>query len=144
MATAAHPSLALSTTRLSAGLAILRAITGVIFVAHGAQKLFQFGIAGVTEGFAGMGIPFPSLAAPFVAGVEFFGGLALLVGLFTPIAAGLLAMVMLGAMVTVHLPNGFFAPNGIEFVLALFASALMFAITGAGEWSVDGWRKNRR
>ena len=106
-----------SPRQLDAGLAILRVITGVIFIAHGWQKLFSFGLAGVTQGFAGMGIPFASVAAPAVAFVELFGGMALVLGLLTRPAALGLAITMLGAMMFVHIQAGFFAPNGIEFVL---------------------------
>lgn len=130
--------------RMQAGLAVLRVIVGSVFAAHGAQKLFVLGLSGVTEGFAGMGIPLPMVAAPAVALLEFFGGLALVVGLFTPWVAAGLAAVMLGATVVVHLPAGFFAPKGIEFTLTLFAAALTLALTGAGTWSLDGLRARRQ
>lgn len=130
--------------RMQAGLAVLRVIIGSVFAAHGAQKLFVYGVSGVTEGFAGMGVPLPMVAAPAVALLEFFGGLALIVGLFTPWVAAGLAAVMLGATVLVHLPAGFFAPNGVEFTLTLFAAALTLALTGAGAWSIDGMRARRR
>lgn len=133
-----------TTTRIDAGLAALRVIVGGIFMAHGAQKVFVYGFAGVTGAFEGMGIPLASVAGPTVALVELLGGLALVLGLFTPLVAGGLAAVMLGALVMVHLPAGFFAPDGIEFVLALFASAVALALTGPGSWSLDGLRERRR
>lgn len=126
-----------SERQLNAALAILRSVVGVVFAAHGAQKLFVYGIAGVTGAFEGMGVPMASVVGPGVALLEFAGGLALIAGLLTrPVAAGL-AATMLGAMVLVHLPAGFFMPNGVEFVLTLFGASVVLAVTGAGAWSVD-------
>jgi putative oxidoreductase len=126
-----------STRQLNTGLAILRAVAGVVFIAHGAQKLFVFGVDGVTAGFAGMGIPLAGIAAPLVALTEFGGGLALLVGLGTRPVAAALGAVMAGAMLFVHLPAGFFLPNGYEFVLTLLGIATLFALVGGGAYSVD-------
>ena len=130
--------------QLEAGLAILRAVTGTIFVAHGAQKLFVYGFAGVAGGFAQMGIPFPGVVGPLVGFVELFGGLALIAGLLTRLAGAGLAVNMLGAMFLVHLPAGFFAPNGYEFVLMLAASATTLVITGAGRYSLDALLARRQ
>ena len=126
------------------GLAILRVITGTIFVAHGAQKLFVYGIDGVTGGFANMGIPFPAVVGPMVGLLEFFGGLALITGLLTRLAGAGLAVNMLGAFVLVHLPAGFFMPNGYEFVMLLAASSAALAVSGAGRYSVDALIGGRR
>jgi putative oxidoreductase len=130
--------------RVDAGLAILRVLVGAVLLAHGAQKLSVFGIPGVIGAFDGMGVPLAGVAGPAVALVEFFGGLALIVGLFTRMAAAGLVLVMLGAMALVHLPAGFFLPDGVEFVLSLGAAAAALALTGPGAYSLDAVVARRR
>ncbi|MBC7894031.1 MAG: DoxX family protein [Cytophagaceae bacterium] len=123
--------------RVDAGLALLRVATGVIFAAHGAQKLFVYGFGGVTGAFAGMGVPLPGITGPLVALLEFFGGLAIVAGLLTRLAGVGLSITMLGAIGLVHLGAGFFNPNGVEFPLALFSASAALALTGAGRYSLD-------
>ncbi|HZF67971.1 MAG TPA: DoxX family protein [Gemmatirosa sp.] len=132
------------TARIDLALAVLRVVIGIIFVAHGGQKLFVYGFDGVSGAFAGMGVPLPGVAGPLTALVEFFGGLALVTGLLTR-AAGLgLAVTMLGAIGFAHLRDGFFAPKGFEFPLALLAATLTLALAGAGRFSLDHVLAGRR
>jgi putative oxidoreductase len=133
-----------STRQLDLGLTILRVVAGVIFAAHGGQKLFVYGFDGVAGAFGQMGVPLAGIAGPAVALLEFFGGLALVAGLLTRAVAAGLAVTMLGALFLVHLSAGFFLPNGYEFVLALLGVTATLAVTGAGRWSLDGRLATRR
>ncbi len=126
------------------GITVLRVVVGIVFLAHGGQKLFVWGVANVAEFFAQVGIPAPMLTAGVVAIVEFLGGIALLLGLFTRWAAIPLAITMVGAIITVHAKGGFFVPNGIEFVLTLLAANVALALLGSGAASVDGLLQKRK
>ena len=126
-----------SARQLNVALAVLRIGVGAIFMAHGAQKLFTFGFAGVAGAFGHMGIPFAGFMGPFIALLEFFGGLALIFGLLTRLASLGLVFNMLGAIGFVHLNNGFFLPNGYEYALSLALSSLALVFAGAGEYSLD-------
>lgn len=119
------------------GIALVRVAVGVVFIAHGAQKLFVVGIPGVAGMMEKLGIPSPTLAAMAVTGAEFLGGLAVLAGFFSRWAAIPIAFSMLVAAVTVHLKNGFFLPGGVEYVFTLFLASVSLTLTGAGAFSVD-------
>src|SRR3989304_1688952 len=95
--------------------AIIRFALGVIFIAHGSQKLFGwfggFGFDATLQFFQQqLGIP-PALAAISIF-VEFFGGLMILLGFFTRVGAALISINMAVALITVHLPQGFFIAGG--------------------------------
>lgn len=130
---------------------ILRIALGIVFFAHGSQKIFGwfggFGWTG-TLGFfqQAMGIP------PFLAGLsflaEFVGGVLILLGLLTRPAALAIAVTMLVAGLKVGLPNGFFLDsngpnNGIEYVFVLFLLAVYFVIKGSGRISLDSLLSKR-
>ncbi|MDO4918623.1 DoxX family protein [Kocuria sp.] len=126
-----------ATHAVSLGLLILRVVLGITFVMHGWQKVSEWGIAGTTDSFEGMGVPAPAASAVFAAVVELVGGIALILGVLTRIVGLLLALDMLGALVLVHASSGFFASGGgIELVLVLGAAALALAFTGPGRYAV--------
>lgn len=119
----------------------LRVATGLMLVPHGAQKLFGwfggYGVEATGQFFAAkLGLP-PSLA--LIAGlIEFVGGLMLAVGLLTRPIAALVAAVMAGAILTVHLPAGYFwTDGGYEYPLMWGLLALAFVIRGGGRTSLD-------
>lgn len=120
----------------------LRIPVGIIFIAHGAQKLFGWfgghGLEGTGQWMASIGLEPGYLMALLAGSAEFFGGLALVLGLLVRPAAIVLAFTMAVAIVAVHLGNGLFmANNGYEFGLALLAVAASLVITGGGRGSVD-------
>lgn len=126
------------------GLLLLRLVVGLLFAAHGAQKLFGWfggdGPQGTAAFFASLGYRWPARLAIVAGLAELGGGLLLATGLLTPVAAFLLATMMLNAIATVVFPKGFI--GGYEFELTLLTVAVALAATGPGEISLDdaiGW-----
>jgi putative oxidoreductase len=125
---------------------ILRLVLGVVFFAHGAQKMLGwfggFGFHATMGSFAHTGMPAP--VALLVICTEFFGGLGLIVGLLTRIAALGIGGEMIGAIFMVHLANGFFMNwmgkqkgEGVEYHLLVIAVAAALLLRGAGAFSLD-------
>ena len=133
-----------SSNNTDLALFVLRVITGVIFIAHGWQKLFILGITGVGSAFASMGAPLPTISGPVFGAIELLAGAAIIVGLFTRLASFGLACDAAGAIIVFHSKHGFFVPMGIEFVLMLLGAAIALWIGGAGEYSIDALLAGRR
>jgi putative oxidoreductase len=127
---------------METGLFIIRVLVGLTLAAHGAQKLFGwfggYGIAGTGGFFESIGFK-PGKVFAAMAGLgETGGGLGLALGLLTPLSAAVIISTMLVAIVSVHLPKGFWGSNGgYEFNLILIAIAAGLAFTGPGALSVD-------
>ncbi|AZT83157.1 DoxX family protein [Marinobacter sp. NP-4(2019)] len=120
----------------------LRIPVGIIFVAHGAQKLFGwfggYGLEGTGQWMDSIGLSPGYLMALMAGGAEFFGGLALIIGLLVRPASAVLAFAMLIAIFSVHIGNGLFmSNNGYEFGLALLAVSVSLVFSGGGRASVD-------
>ena len=124
------------------GALALRVPVGIIFAAHGAQKLFGwfggYGLGGTGQWMDSIGLEPGYLMALLAGSAEFFGGLALILGLLVRPAAAVLAFTMVVAILSVHIGNGLFmSNNGYEFGLALLAASAALAFGGAGRASVD-------
>lgn len=127
-----------------AGLAALtlRVPVGIILAAHGAQKIFGwfggYGLEGTGQWMASIGLEPGYLMGLLAGSAEFYGGLALVLGLLTRPAAVVSAFTMLVAIFSVHFEHGLFLTNnGYEYALALFAATVALTIQGAGSFSVD-------
>ena len=129
-------------TRAGYGLTVLRVFVGIIFAAHGSQKLFGWfgggGLAGTAQWMESIGLAPGTLMALLSGGTEFFGGLALIIGLLARPAALGLSFTLLVAIFSVHIHNGLFmANNGYEFALAWLGGTLAVLLEGAGKLSAD-------
>ena len=129
-------------SRAGYGLTVLRVFVGIIFAAHGLQKLFGWfgggGLAGTAQWMESIGLAPGTLMAVLAGGTEFFGGLALIVGLLARPAALGLSFTLLVAIFSVHIHNGLFmANNGYEFALALLGGTIAVLFEGAGKVSLD-------
>ena len=127
---------------MSVGILILRLVLGLGLAAHGAQKLFGWfgghGLKGTGGYFEGLGFR-PGKAFALLAGLgEAGGGVLVALGLLGPVGPALVVLVMVVAMVSVHLENGFFAmAEGVELPLLYAAGATAIAFAGPGAWSLD-------
>jgi putative oxidoreductase len=123
-------------------LLVLRVVVGLLFFAHGAQKLFGwfggYGIGGTAGFFDQVGLRPGRLHAWAAAFAETLGGVLLALGLFTPIGSALIIAVMVAAVIAVHWQKGLFnTEGGYEFNLTLVAAAFALAGVGPGKWSLD-------
>lgn len=124
------------------GVLVIRVLFGTAMAAHGAQKLFGsfggYGLKGTGGFFEGLGFR-PGVAFAAIAGLsEFFGGLLVVLGLFTPLGAAAILAAMIVAAISVHLKSGFFGTsNGIEMPYLYAAAALGLLFTGGGLYSLD-------
>jgi putative oxidoreductase len=119
------------------GIALLRIVVGFVFLVHGWNK-FAVGFDAVAAGFAQMGVPAPIPVAVAVAVLEILAGGALLLGLWTRIAAALLSVNMLAAIYFAHWTNGFFVSGGgFEYTLVLLTALVAFQFTGPGVPALD-------
>ena len=120
----------------------VRIACGAVFIAHGGQKLFGwwggYGLEATGQWMASIGLE-PGFAMAMIAGgIEFFGGIALILGVITRPVAMAASLLMLVAMMSVHWSNGFFmSANGYEFSLTLLAMSAYLTIAGSGRLSID-------
>ncbi|MFB6367775.1 DoxX family protein, partial [Paenibacillus elgii] len=115
-----------------------RIVLGVIFLLHGLQK-FQTGIEKAAGFFQSIGLP--GFLAYAVGGIELIGGICMILGLGVRVVGALFAIIMLGAILTVKLSQGFI--GGYEFDLALFAMSLLLLISGNRVLAVDSLFRKR-
>jgi len=126
-------------------LLIGRLLLGTIMFAHGYQKLMIDGLGRTTQGFESMSIPVAIFSAAFVTVVEVVGSVLVLVGALLTTVAACYLVVMVGAAVFVHIPNGIFvADGGWELVGAIAAVLLALAAAGSGRYGVDQYIHSRR
>jgi putative oxidoreductase len=116
-------------------IVIIRLVLGIIFLVHGADKV---GSLSETVERMSMGLGISPIMAFLVCAIEFLGGLGLILGLFTRFAAAGIAIVMIGAVITIHAQHGFFLQNhGYEYNLALLGMCVALILAGGGPWSID-------
>jgi putative oxidoreductase len=126
------------------GMVPLRFAVGLVFMMHGAQKIFVTGYPGVAGFFGHLGIPLPHVAAAVVMTVELLGGLAVLTGTLTRWAAAALAIDMTVVIMKVKLHAGLMGPRGFELEFTLLCAALTLVLLGPGGLSVEGLLRRRR
>lgn len=127
---------------INIGLLIIRLVIGLLFVGHGAQKLFGwfggYGLKGTGGWLDSIGIK-PGVTMALIAGLsELLGGILFTLGLLTPLAGIVIAATMVVAIAKVHGPNGLWATqNGYEYNLILIVVAIGIALIGPGQYALD-------
>lgn len=137
-----NPIKSVLATNAGYGITLLRIITGLTFMAHGSQKLFGmfggYGLAGTGQWMESIGLAPGYLMALMAGSAEFFGGLALVVGLLVRPAAAALIVLAVVAVFSVHWVSGFFiTANGYEYAMMLGIISATLLIEGAGKLSLD-------
>lgn len=137
-----NPIKRILSTNAGIGITLLRVVTGLTFAAHGSQKLFGlfggYGLEGTGQWMESIGLAPGYLLALMAGSAEFFGGLALVIGLLVRPAAASLIVAMVVAIFSVHWASGFFITNGgYEYALILAMISGTLLIEGAGRFSLD-------
>jgi putative oxidoreductase len=132
----------LITTNAGFAALALRIPVAIIFIAHGAQKLFGwfggYGLEATGQWMTSIGLEPGYQLALLAGGAEFFGGVALFIGLLVRPAALILSITMVVAIFSVHFDNGLFMTNnGYEFALTLLAISISLMFSGAGRLALD-------
>lgn len=129
---------------LDIALLILRIVIGLLFIGHGAQKLFGWfgghGITGTANWLESLGLSPPKFWAIVSGSAEFFGGFGLVLGLFTPVAAALIIGVMLMAIIKIHWVNGLWiTQNGMEYALLNAVVVALIGLVEPGRYALDSF-----
>jgi putative oxidoreductase len=133
-----HQSLLARCDLRDLGLAALRTVVGLAVAADGAHELFSSAVPAMF-GFAPISVPAPGVAAPLLALLELFGGLAILVGAFTRLAAFALALEMLAVIGLASAGRGFVLPSGVDAALVLLAATIAVVLNGPGALALGAY-----
>lgn len=126
---------------INLSMLLMRLLIGSVFVAHGSQKLFGMfngiGLEGTARIVEGLGFSYSYLTAGIWGGIEFIGGIFLILGILVRFSAAAIAMTMLVRMWKINLMYGFFIHNGgVEYNILVISSCLPLILIGGGAWSV--------
>jgi putative oxidoreductase len=129
---------------LNIGLLLIRLVIGILFIGHGAQKLFGwfggYGLKGTGGWFESIGMK-PGVTMALMAGLtELIGGILFALGLITPLGGIMIAATMVIAIAKVHGANGLWSTsNGYEYNLVLLAVTIGIALVGPGQYALDAF-----
>ncbi|MGP3690099.1 DoxX family protein [Streptomyces sp. IBSNAI002] len=128
------------TTPFDVGLPVLRVVLGAIMIVHGTQKLFRWfdgpGVKSTGMFFGKAGYPAGEAMATIAGLTETLGGLGLILGLFTPLAAAAVVGIMINA-ISVKWAGSVLGMEGVEFESLITAAAVTLALTGPGRYALD-------
>ncbi|MFA6636202.1 MAG: DoxX family protein [Candidatus Omnitrophota bacterium] len=128
-------------SRIDLAMLLIRLSVGCVFVAHGSQKLFGLfngiGLEGTARIVEGLGFHYAYVTAGIWGGVEFAGGIFIILGILVRFSSGAIAVTMLIRMFKINLAYGFFFHNGgIEYNILVIAACIPLMLIGGGRWSV--------